>query len=245
MGRKYAIIAIDYFSRFAVVSMLSRPTAPVIISAVREIFRQLGVFQSILTDPGPQFIAKKFKNFLRNHKIHHYIGSPRNYRATGVVERLARTLKSIAAKMVPQDLSAQALLAAVHDYNRTPHSATGTAPLAAFWGIQPVLRIDAKLGSQPPPPLPQHQVLENQHTFASSWAHRLNRNRPQFQKGDQVFFYPRIATTQAHDASRHLRPRAFGPFTVTGHCPHNRVQVSALQDNFVFPASRLRLSHLP
>jgi hypothetical protein len=148
--------------------------------------------------------------------------------------------------MTPQDLSAQALISAVYDYNRTPHSATATAPLTAFFGVPSHLPLDTKLGTNPPAPVPQATIRANQQAFAAAWARRLNTNRPQFQVGDQVLFYPALATTEAHAANRHLRRRSYGPFTVVGFRCHNRVLVSgAGQERFTFPAARLRISHLP
>jgi transposase InsO family protein len=244
-GCKYAFIAVDYFSRFATVQMLRRPTTRAAILAVKQIFHQLGHFDWVLSDPGTQFTSKAFKKFLRQHKVHQYLGSPRNYRATGVVERLARTLKVIAAKMTPQDLTARALTAAVLDYNRTPHSATGTTPISAFFHRATPLQIDARLGTQPPPPPSQAQVQQNQWNYASSWAARLNRNRPAFQPGDRVIYYPKVSTVQAHAANRHLRPRASGPLTVLGYRPRNRLHVTGPFGQRILPASRFRLSHYP
>jgi transposase InsO family protein len=239
-GRKYALIAVDHFSRFAVVQMLQRPTAPAVVKAVSELFRQLGAFQWVLSDPGPQFTAKYFKAFLHRLRVHQYLGFPRNYRATGVVERLARTLKTIAAKMTPQDLTAQALILAVLEYNRTPHSALGTTPFTAFFGIQPQLPLDQKLGTKPPPPPSQASIQATQTAFSRSWATRLNKRRPQFNVGDRVLHYPATATTQAHAAGRHLRRRAFGPFTVLAHHGFNRFLVTDSSQRLILPAARLR-----
>jgi hypothetical protein len=157
------------------------------------------------------------------------------------VERLARTLKTIAAKMTPQDLTAQALIQAIHEYNRTPHSALGTTPFTAFFGIQPQLPLDQKYGTSPPSPPSQATIQATQTAFAHSWANRLNQRRPQFQVGDRVLHYPATATTQAHAAGRHLRRRAFGPFTVLAHRRFNRLLVTDSSHHFILPAGRLRL----
>jgi transposase InsO family protein len=239
-NRKYALITVDHFSRFAVVQMLKRPTTAPIIRALQEVFNQLGSFSWVLSDPGPQFTSKAFAAFLRRLHIKQHLGSPGNFHSTGVVERLARTLKSIAAKMEPQDLTAHALLVAVQQYNRTPHAATKETPFAAFFGKPAHLPIDHQLATQPPMPSSIKTVAHNQQQYAAAWSARINSRRPVFKSGDTVMFYPRRSTAMAHAANRHLQQRASGPFTVITRKPFNRLLVSNPSGAFILPISRLR-----
>jgi transposase InsO family protein len=241
-GRKFAFITVDHFSRFATVQMLARPTARATIAALKEVFRQLGEFDWVLSDPGPQFTSVCYGNFLRSRGVLQYLGSPRNYHATGTVERLARTLKTIAAKFKPQDVTARALITAVEEYNRTPHTATGTSPIAAFFGVAPRLPLDDKLHTAPARPPTQTEVRAHSQRYSDSWSRRMNRNRPKFQIGDEVLYHLARSTVQAHDATRHLLPRTQGPFRITAPVPFNRYRVTDGINHFVLPASKLRYS---
>ncbi len=186
-----------------------------------------------------------YGNFLRTKGVLQYLGSPRNYHATGTVERLARTLKTIASKFTPQDITAHALIKAVAEYNRTPHTATGTSPIAAFFGVAPRLPLDDELNTDPAAAPPQAEVGPHNQRYAASWSRRANRNRPTFKPGDTVLFHPIRFTVQAHDAKRHLLPRAQGPLRIIASLPFNRYRLTDGISTFVLPASRLRYSNLP
>jgi hypothetical protein len=173
-------------------------------------------------------------------RIQQHLSSPQNFHATGVVERLARTLKTIAAKFGPQDLTATALIRAVQAYNRTPHTALQETPFAAFFGVPAPLPIDCTFPSICQDPLPADQVRDNQHRYATFWASRVNRRRPRLVPGSRVMFHPRRPTAHAHSATRHLQQRAHGPFNVVKSLPFNRFLVSNSVGVYVLPSSQLR-----
>lgn len=238
-GRKYAFIAVDHYSRFAMVRMLKHPTGVAAVAILRDLFSQLGVWDWVVSDPGKQFTSNKFCNFLQRQKIQQHLGSPRNYRSTGVVERLARTLKTIAAKFADQNLSAGALTDAVQRYNDTTHSALGTSPFHLFLGHPPVLGVDKILQTTPVTPKPE-TLAKVRHQYTKSWTTRVNRSRPAFQVGDCVRHYPPRPTYLRHAADRHLHPRATGPLLIIASYPFNRFLVGDTKGHLsVLPSAQL------
>jgi hypothetical protein len=207
------LVTLDHFTRYACVVKLRRIKARNVILALEDIFQQLGDFQTIITDPGSQFRSKAFELFVQQKGAEHHLGSTGGHRSTSPVERLARTLKEVAAKFQVQDLHQANLVAAVRAYNDTVHSSTGAIPSEAFFDAAEV-----------------KQVMPV-----------VDRRLP-LQKGDFVLHYPVQPSTERHAADRHLRQKAYGPFIIHDSLPFNRFLVyrSPTDDPFELPASQLR-----
>lgn len=219
-GMRYALLTIDHFSRFATVHPMTRPTVRCIIKALSDVFQQLGSPQMLVSDPATQFRARRFKAFINKRQVNHHLGSKSTFRATSVVERLARTLKTVAAKLQGSHLTMGLLETAILQYNQTQHGATKQTPHAVFFGSNtPVLQ-------------------------KPSSVKRGNRGRVVFQPGDSVLHFSPLPSQQRHAANRHLRTRARGPYFVIEQYPFNRYLVTDGFTQKVFPAVTLRLAPL-
>lgn len=91
----YLCSILDGFSRYIVhheirESMTERDTET-IVQRARELFP--GVTPRIITDNGPQFIAKDFKEFIRIAGMTHVRTSPYYPQSNGKIERFHRTIK--------------------------------------------------------------------------------------------------------------------------------------------------------
>ena len=243
LGQRFAVVAIDHFSRWAAVRMIRRPTAKAAIAVLKDLFSQLGAWETLVSDPATQFKSRAFRHFLTVKGISQHLGSPQNYHATGVVERLTRTLKSIAAKLRGTNVSAASLLSAVQAYNKAPHSALGCSPFEAFFSLPPKLQLDCRQHWRPVE-VPEKQQQQHRELYVRRWSARVNRHRPFIHAGDIVLYYPPVSTRQQHAADRHLRIRAHGPFRVQRLLPFNRVLVSkmSLPSLSVLPRSSSALS---
>jgi hypothetical protein len=99
----------------------------IILQCAREKFP--GVTPRIISDNGPQFIAKDFKHFVRLCGMKHVRTSPYYPQSNGKIERYHRTIKSTcirAASPLTLDDAKRAVEKFVHDYNHVRlHSAIG------------------------------------------------------------------------------------------------------------------------
>lgn len=68
---RFAITAIDYFSKWPEVCFSAKVTAATVISFLRSIFSREGYPDEIVTDHGPQFTASEFDSFLKERGITH------------------------------------------------------------------------------------------------------------------------------------------------------------------------------
>ena len=84
---KYLIMAIDYFTMWVEVELLS-----IIIAAQaetfiwRNIFIRFGILNPMVTNNKTQFIDQKFRGFLSSYKVKHHFTSIKHSQANGQVE---------------------------------------------------------------------------------------------------------------------------------------------------------------
>lgn len=239
MGKVTPLLAMDHFSRFAVLTQLTRPTGPQTAKQLSDLFLQLGDFGTVITDPGPQFKSLAFQSQVRTLNAHLHLGFPRAFRATGALERLVRSLRVSSAKMAfteQQPEEFEELLAAVRAHNVTVHTAHRTTPYEAFLGVPPVLQVDQRFGFI----TPSNPVATDHLTaYTNLWVRRFNATTTQLRTGDRVYWYPPPATSRRHASGRHVDRRRYGPFTIIQPVDTNRFIVSDGSDSFTYPASQL------
>jgi transposase InsO family protein len=243
--RARLLLAVDHFSRFAVALALRSVRLPEILKALEEIFSQLGCFEVVVTDPGTQFTAGRFREFLEEKGTRHHRGSRRVNHATGAVERFAQTLTGIAIKMTAGEaVQFKDISRAVRAYNATPHSAHGVPPVQLFFGKAPVLEIDAAI-PRDPRLVGTGDADKIRQAYTRNWSSAVNQGRRAFKELDMVFHQPRRSTQAAHAADRHWMPRRAGPFQIMRALDFNRFLVQDLSDatvTRVLPASQLYLA---
>lgn len=164
-GIKWILIVVDAFSRKCWVRILPNKTSVLVLQKFREIFEETGPFKRLMTDAGSEFIAEKFKNFMKKNKISFTRGNPH----APHVERLNRTLQSRIYKYMTENETKnwiQAIEAIVQSYNSRRHSTIKMEPNRAD--------------------LPKHRnkVIENLTLYYDRSLQK--RKKPKFKIGDTV-----------------------------------------------------------
>lgn len=112
-GQEYLIIA-DYHSKFPIVQKLSSDsTSNAVASVTNKVICMFGIPTRIISDNGPQFIGKPYKDLIHRHGIAHITSSPLHPKSHGFIERTIRTIKGLMTKSTDCE---QALLS----YRTTP-----------------------------------------------------------------------------------------------------------------------------
>ena len=84
-GAKYAIIAVDYFTKWAEAEPLATITTKKVINfVVRNIICRFGLPRTIITDNGTQFESKEFKEFCQKYGIEKKFVAVAHPKANGV-----------------------------------------------------------------------------------------------------------------------------------------------------------------
>lgn len=93
------LIIVDYYSKYVEIKNLKDNTVSNnVINCFKEIFSRQGIPKILVTDNGPQFISKEFKDFSKEWEFKHVTSSPRYPQSNGQVERTVQTIKNILTK---------------------------------------------------------------------------------------------------------------------------------------------------
>lgn len=125
----FLLTAIDVFSRKAFVIPLKSKHGPVIVEAMKQIFKQYPKTSILQADQGAEFFNKDFKSYLKSQNIRLFFTSSDT--KASIVERFNRTLKSRMYKYFTAN-NTRSYLPILDDlvnaYNNSVHKSIGIAP---------------------------------------------------------------------------------------------------------------------
>ena len=125
-----------------------------VTSSLKHLIASFGIPKQIVTDNGPQFVAKEFKDFCNQQGIFHSLTPPYHHKSNGQAERFIQSFKRAVRKEL-ETLGAN-LQNVVTDflmvYRSTEHDTTGDSPSKFQLGRE--LRCSLKMLV---PELPAHQ----------------------------------------------------------------------------------------
>lgn len=96
-GKNYLLL-VDYYSGFFELDYLSDTTAKSVITKMKSQIARYGIFEDLITDNGPQFTSREFKDFSLTYGFRHTTSSPGYPKSNGMAERAVQTAKSIIIK---------------------------------------------------------------------------------------------------------------------------------------------------
>jgi len=160
-GRKYAVVAIDYFTKWAEAEALAGITQEAMKKFVwNNIVCRFGIPQVLISDNGTQFEGRLFSQFCEGLNIAHFFSSPAHPQANGQVEVTNRTIieaikKRLEAAKGKWDEELYPVLWAYRTTSRTP---TGETPFSLTYGTEAVLPVEIGI---PSARVSLHQASEN------------------------------------------------------------------------------------
>ena len=106
---KYLLL-VDYYSialpysidYYPVLCKLASTTSKVLVQEMKEVFMELGVPYTIVSDGGPQYTSAEIKDFTKQWQIKHRVSSPRNPQSNGMAERCVQTMKASLIKTMEE-----------------------------------------------------------------------------------------------------------------------------------------------
>lgn len=102
-GNQYALVIVDYATRFPEAFPLSSTTTRQIADRLLELFSRVGFPKEILTDQGTPFVSRLMKDVCKALNIQQIRTSVYHPQTDGLVERYNRTLKATLRKMLEVD----------------------------------------------------------------------------------------------------------------------------------------------
>lgn len=134
LGKYYALIVIDAYSRWPEVFLTSSPSAEFTQQALRKVFSHEGVPTALVTDNGTHFSAKSLEDWLKGLGCRHLFTAPRHPQSNGLAENFVRTLKSAIASFSPTSFTEldRGIDNFLMQYRNAAHSVTGKSPAMLF-----------------------------------------------------------------------------------------------------------------
>ena len=130
---KMFFLLVDAHSKWPEVVEMNRTTAVETIDVLRQWFAAHGLPEQLVSDNGPQFVSKEFKQFTSANGIKHIYSAPYHPATNGLVERFVQTFKQAMKAGAGNGLSFQHRLSAfLLPYRTTPHTVTNVAPCQLF-----------------------------------------------------------------------------------------------------------------
>jgi hypothetical protein len=140
-GNRYINLACDYFSKYGEAMAMKQNTAETCAQfAYENIICRFGMFDGFITDQGPQFESRLFKELCRLCGVKKFRTTSYHHETVGQVERLVKTLKEILRCYINESHTNYDLLLkqVMYAYNTTRHSSTGFTPYEVVFGRKPV-----------------------------------------------------------------------------------------------------------
>lgn len=128
-GATYLIVVDGHSKWPEAIPLSARSTSAEIIKELQTLFATHGLPAVLVTDNGPQFVAKEFEEFLSSNGIRHYTSPHYHPSSNGQAERTVQTVKTMLKKITTGrgDIHRQ-LACHLLTYRNTTHPTTGMAP---------------------------------------------------------------------------------------------------------------------
>lgn len=217
----------DTYSRFPIVRKLTCISSKGVIIHLRGIFDEYGIPERLMTDNGPQFAAREFRDFSKEYGFEHTTSSPHYPRSNGFIERLVQTIKRIFTKC--REGKSDPHLALLN-YRATPLSSNLLSPAELLAGR----RYKTILLSRPSPGNPDtRQTLAEIKENAAHLHDRQARALPPLTNGCKVLV--RNASNQIWEPAEVInsssQPRSYELQTHQGRVRRNRRDIRPLPRN--------------
>ena len=95
---KTYILIIDLFSCFLVVRQLHGESTKLVLDALKNVFSDFGIPETIISDNGPYYKSQEFNNFCAKFEINHITGASYNHQANSITECMIQTIKQLMVK---------------------------------------------------------------------------------------------------------------------------------------------------
>ena len=92
------VIVVDYYSNYPEIAKLENTSSQQVIEKLKSIFARHGTPLTVVSDNGPQYSSRDFKEFAMKWEFNHVTSSPRYPKSNGMAERAVQTIKQLLKK---------------------------------------------------------------------------------------------------------------------------------------------------
>jgi len=144
-NRKFIVVAVDYFTKWAEAEALATITTENVIKFLwKSVICRFGIPYAMVTDNGKQFDCDRFREWCAELGIRKSFSTPVFPKSNGQVEATNKTLIQIMKKKLGPKKGAwvEYLPEVLWSYRTTVKTATGETPFALTYGMEAVLPVE-------------------------------------------------------------------------------------------------------
>ncbi|CAA0835121.1 Unknown protein, partial [Striga hermonthica] len=148
-GVKYAVVAVDYFIKWAEAEPLATITEQKMVDFLwKSIICRFGIPHSVVTDNRRQFEGKRFGTFCEELGIRHHFSTPYHPQSNGQAEAINKIIKQGLKVRLESSKGAwpEELPNILWSYRTTTRSATGETPFSLAYGAEAMVPVE--IGSE-------------------------------------------------------------------------------------------------
>ncbi|KAJ1087938.1 hypothetical protein NDU88_001097, partial [Pleurodeles waltl] len=135
LNMRYAIVIIDYFSKWIEEKFVSQPTTSEVTTFMKEVFCKEGFPRQLVSDNVVQFLSQEMTMFLKVNDIEHIGSFLYHPQSNGQVEWANRLAKETIQMALRSHIPIEAALRTrLWSYRTTPHNTTGRTPCELLRG---------------------------------------------------------------------------------------------------------------
>lgn len=231
-GNRFMLVVTDYFSKYVLVFPMRNSLATNVVKRLEnEVFLVYGAPKVAISDNGPQYISREYKNLLDRYDVEAKY-TPYFHAQSNPTERMNRTIKRMIASYVQDQHTAwdENLAKIVCAIRTSKSEATHETPYFVNFGRSMVLsgkdfaRRDVFKDEEVVPEQSKDEALKDLFRFVkrrlaaasqkNKKAYNLRRRPEQFHVGQEVYRTNHVLSNAPDRFSRKLAPKFVGPFTI-------------------------------
>ena len=175
------LIVTDYFSGFPEVEFIGKnseyPTAKSLINKFSLILARYGIPEKVISDGGPEYTSKEFKDFAKKWEFVHQTSSPEYAKGNARAERSVQTVKQLLKK------SGEDFWTALLEYRATPIAGSKLSPAEMMFDRN----IRTQLTSHKQPQrVPEERRQQEQRKYTVPKKDQNNKHLSPLSPGDTV-----------------------------------------------------------
>jgi len=143
--KKFLVVVVDYFTKWAEAEALAFVTASNVINFLwRSVVCRFGIPQSLVTDNGAQFDGKQFRSWCAELGIRNHYSTLVYPKSNGQVEATNKTLLGTLKKKLDRQkgLWVECVPEVLWSYRTTVRTPTGETPFSLSYGTEAVIPVE-------------------------------------------------------------------------------------------------------
>jgi len=184
-GKEYLLV-VDSYSGYPELAVLhNNSTSQTVINHLKAMFARQGIPEKLMTDNGPQYASRKFKDFVQKWGITHITSSPLYPQSNGLAERTVETVKNLLRKAAENN---EDPLLALLAYRSTPKD-NGLSPSELLMGRKLRTRLPMRAKLLNPKRVnaqEANQWMKKKKQRQKKYFDRGSKELPKLKPGDKV-----------------------------------------------------------